>query len=79
MVGDSWLHWPHNLWDSEPLLWGTPRFFSLDTFSVGLVRHLSPFLLSCQASAQGVAASGRDDFKACLEGQPLHLVAGDRE
>lgn len=54
-------------------------FFSLDIFSVGLVRHLCPFLLSCQALAQGVAASGRDEFKACLEVQPLHLVHGDRE
>lgn len=53
--------------------------FSLGIFSVGLARHLCPFLLSCQASAQGVAASGRGGFKACLEGRPLDIVDGDGE
>lgn len=53
-------------------------FSCLDTINVGLVHHLGPFLLSCQASAGGVAGSGRDGFKACLQAQPLHLVDGDR-
>lgn len=52
-------------------------FPSLDTLGVELFRLLYLFSLSCQAPAQGVAASGRDEFRARLEPQLLHLADGD--